>query len=161
MHHYLYRVYCRTPPQWQHTKPAQLNGGTDTKMPASQTKGKCAGNTPNTLILANRTRSAILQIIPVISGCLAVSVDAPLITNIDYRSFNTTWFTIMLVEGAEDTCTGCNTESFQMTPIVTRICVTKNVRSHLRVWFREGTREAIAKPNAVATTIEEPVERDI
>ena len=40
-----------------HTKPAQLYGGTDTKMPASKTKGKCAGNTPNTFILANRRRS--------------------------------------------------------------------------------------------------------
>ena len=45
------------PVQWQHTKPAQLNGWTDTKIPASKTKGKYAGNTPNTLILANRPRS--------------------------------------------------------------------------------------------------------
>ena len=57
MHRYLYRVYSLSV-QWQHTKPAQLNGGTDTKtVPASKTKGKYAGNTPNTLILANRPRS--------------------------------------------------------------------------------------------------------
>ena len=44
--------------QWQYTKPAQINGGTDTKtVPASKTKGQCAGNTPNTSILANRVRS--------------------------------------------------------------------------------------------------------
>ena len=42
--------------QRQHTKPAQLNDGMDTKMPASKSKGKCAGNTPNTLILVNRPR---------------------------------------------------------------------------------------------------------
>ena len=58
MHPYLYCVYCvlantaNLPVQWQHTKPAQLNGETDTKMPASRTKGKCAGNTPSTLIFA-------------------------------------------------------------------------------------------------------------
>ena len=62
MHRYLYCVYwsntARLLVQWQHTKPAQLNSGTDTKtVPASKTKGKCAGNTPNTLILANRPRS--------------------------------------------------------------------------------------------------------
>ena len=34
--------------QWQHTIPAQLNGETDNKtVPASKTKGKRAGNTPN------------------------------------------------------------------------------------------------------------------
>ena len=39
------------PAQWQHTKPAQLNGGTDSKIvPASNTEGQSAGNTPNTLI---------------------------------------------------------------------------------------------------------------
>ena len=42
------------PVQWQYTKPAHTNGGTDTKtVPASKTKGECACNTPNTLILAN------------------------------------------------------------------------------------------------------------
>ena len=46
------------PVQWKHTKPAQLKGGMDTEtVPASKTKSKCAGNTPNTLILANRLRS--------------------------------------------------------------------------------------------------------
>ena len=47
------------PVPWKFTKPAQINGGTDTKtVPASKTKGQCAGNTPNTLILANwRLRS--------------------------------------------------------------------------------------------------------
>ena len=45
------------PAQGQHKKPAQLNGGMDTKtVPASNTKGKCAGNTPNTLILAKAER---------------------------------------------------------------------------------------------------------
>ena len=45
------------PAQRQHKKPAQLNGGMDTKtVPASKTKGKCAGNTPNTSILANAER---------------------------------------------------------------------------------------------------------
>ena len=33
------------PVQWQHTKPAQRNGVTDIKMPASKIKGKCAVNT--------------------------------------------------------------------------------------------------------------------
>ena len=51
--------------QWQHTKPAQLNGGTDTKtVPASKIKGKCAGNTPETLILANRPRSNRILMLP-------------------------------------------------------------------------------------------------
>ena len=61
MHRYLYLLSntARLLVQWQHTKPAQLlNRGTDTKtVPASKTKGKCAGNTPNTLILANRPRN--------------------------------------------------------------------------------------------------------
>ena len=34
----------------------------DTKtVPASKTKGKCAGNTPNTLILANRPTSDLSE----------------------------------------------------------------------------------------------------
>mgnify|MGYP001799878469 CR=1 FL=1 len=46
------------PVQWQYSKPAQINSGTDSKtVPASKIKGQCAGNTPNTLNLANRTRS--------------------------------------------------------------------------------------------------------
>ena len=45
--------------QWQYTKPAQINSGTDTKtVPASKTKGQCVRNTPYTLILANRVRSS-------------------------------------------------------------------------------------------------------
>ena len=41
------------PVQWQNTKPAQINDGTDTKTePASKIKGQCAWLTPNTLILA-------------------------------------------------------------------------------------------------------------
>ena len=44
--------------QWQYIKPAQINGGRDTKtVPASNIKGQCAGKTPNTLILAYRLRS--------------------------------------------------------------------------------------------------------
>mgnify|MGYP001798058788 CR=1 FL=1 len=43
------------PVQWQYTKPTQINCGVDSKtVPASKIKGQCAGNTPNTLILANR-----------------------------------------------------------------------------------------------------------
>ena len=44
--------------QGQYSKHAQINGGTDSKtLPASKVKGQCAGNTPNTLILANRPRT--------------------------------------------------------------------------------------------------------
>ena len=47
------------PVQWQYTKPAHTIDGTETKtVPASKTKGKCAGNTPNTLILAVRPYSS-------------------------------------------------------------------------------------------------------
>ena len=59
-HHY--RVYCLTPPTSLCSDNTQnlhqINGGTDTKtVPTTKTKGQCAGNTPNTLILANRPRS--------------------------------------------------------------------------------------------------------
>ena len=34
--------------QWQYTKPAHINGGTNTKtVPASKIKGQCNFNTPN------------------------------------------------------------------------------------------------------------------
>ena len=36
--------------QGQYTKPAQINSATDSKtVPASNIKGQCTGNTPNTL----------------------------------------------------------------------------------------------------------------
>ena len=62
MHRYLYRVHCLTPPASLCSDNTQnllssINGGTDTKtVPASKAKGNCAGNTPDTLILANSPR---------------------------------------------------------------------------------------------------------
>ena len=50
------------PVQWQYTKHAQINGETDIKTePASKSKGQCAGNAPNTLMLANRPRTTIIE----------------------------------------------------------------------------------------------------
>ena len=37
--------------QWQYTKPAHINSETDSKT-VTASKIKCAGNTPNTLIIA-------------------------------------------------------------------------------------------------------------
>ena len=46
--------------QRQYTKPAQINSGTDSKtVPASKVKAQCTGNTPDTLIIANRPRSEV------------------------------------------------------------------------------------------------------
>ena len=51
-------ITAHLPEQWQYTKPAQLNGVTDSKtVPASKIKGQCTGNTTNTLIVANRLRT--------------------------------------------------------------------------------------------------------
>ena len=61
MHRYLYRVYRLTPPTSlcsDNTPAAQINGEADIKAVAtSKSKRQSAGNTPNTLILANRQRS--------------------------------------------------------------------------------------------------------
>ena len=71
IHRHLH-LYCRTPPTSLRSdnaqKPAQINGGTDTKtMPASQAKGQCAGNTLNTLILANRSGKHTHHAWPILS----------------------------------------------------------------------------------------------
>ena len=51
------------PVQRQHTEPAHSNSGMDSKtVPASKIKGQCAANRPNTLIVANRSRSDVSDI---------------------------------------------------------------------------------------------------
>ena len=61
MHRYLYHVYCLTLPTSLCSDNTQnLHSSTVERIlktvPASKTKDKCAGNTPNTFILANRLR---------------------------------------------------------------------------------------------------------
>ena len=59
MHRCLYHVYCLAPPtslcsyctQNPHRSTVEW---IPKHLPTSKTKGKCAGNTPNTLILANK-----------------------------------------------------------------------------------------------------------
>ena len=56
-------IIAHFPVQWQYTKPAQINSGTDSKtVPTSKIKGQCAGNTPNTSILANSPRRSDTKI---------------------------------------------------------------------------------------------------
>ena len=51
------------PVQRQHTKPTHSNSGMDSKtVPASKIKGQCAANRPDTLIVANRSRSDVSDI---------------------------------------------------------------------------------------------------